>query len=306
MLQDERVSAMNEVDRFEELRSLGYGAASAGRFEEAERICNEAVEWARENGDERQLDLATCNRAAVTIVLGRGASELPRLREILVRNGDPVNCRLAAYNISRHYELIKDYKKSLFYARIALERAESLGRQDWVASAQNHTGNILLAESYIDEASERYERALSLMAEEESVWRARIQDNLGYCRVLKGRFREGYQLLYESLSTLRKLGAEFYQISTLLDLSFAHIETSRYEHARRRGREALDLAEKYGWGADIKNALYLLGEASHLAGDAEGARFYFTRLQREFFPDFAYLPGFLLTVDVRKLVNLHA
>ena len=55
--------------------------------------------------------------------MGRGDSELPRLREILVRNVDPVNCRIAAYNIARHYELTKNYKKSLFYARITLGRA---------------------------------------------------------------------------------------------------------------------------------------------------------------------------------------
>jgi phosphoglucomutase len=40
----------------------------------------------------------------------------------------------------------------LFYARIALERAEALGRQDWVASTHNHIGNVLLAESFVDEA----------------------------------------------------------------------------------------------------------------------------------------------------------
>lgn len=298
--------ALHEDAWFEELRSRGYEAARSGRLEEAERICVEAVEWAREHGDLRQLDLAICNRAAVTIYQGRGACELPRLREILLRNGDPVNCRLAAYNISRHYELTKDFKKSLFYARIALERAEAIGRCDWVASAHNHIGNVLLAESFVDQASERYDLALSLMPEEPSVWRARILDNLGYCRVLKGRFHEGYELLYQSLAMLRGFGAELFQVSTLLDLSFAHIETKRYGHALRRGRAALDLAERFGQIADTKNALYLLGEASHLSGDAHGARFYFTRLQREFFPEAGYLPSFLLTVDIRKLVNLHA
>ena len=56
----------------------------------------------------------------------------------------------------------------------------------------------------------------------------------------------------------------------------------------------------------IKNALYLLGEAATLAGHQETARTYFARLQREFYPEAAYLPGFLLAVDVRKLINLHA
>jgi hypothetical protein len=38
----------------------------------------------------------------------------------------------------------------------------------------------------------------------------------------------------------------------------------------------------------------------------ESARGYFARLQQTFFPEATYLPGFLLAVDVRKLVNLHA
>lgn len=297
---------LRDEARFAELRRRGYEAARAGRLDEAEAICVEAIDWAREHGDQRQLELAMCNRAAVTIYQGRGACELPRLREILVRNTDPVNCRLAAYNISRHYELTKDFKKSLFYARIALERAEAIGRRDWVASTQNHIGNVLLAESFVDEAAQRYDLALALMPEEPSVWRARILDNLGYCRVLKGRCQEGYPLLYESLAMLRFFGAELFQVSTLLDLCFAHIETRRYGHALRRGRAALDLAEKFNQVADTKNALYLLGEASHLNGDAQGARFYFTRLQRDYFPEAGYLPSFLLTVDIRKLVNLHA
>jgi signal transduction histidine kinase len=56
----------------------------------------------------------------------------------------------------------------------------------------------------------------------------------------------------------------------------------------------------------VQNALYLLGEVAHLSDDVEAARGYFGRLHRDFFPDAGYLPEFLLAVDIRKLVNLHA
>ena len=307
MLQDERVSAMNEVDRFEQLRSLGYQAAVDGRLEESEVLCSQALAWARDYGDQRDVDLATCNLAATLIELGRGTRELPRLREILMRNGDPVNCRLAAYNISRHYELIKDYKKSLFYARIALERAEALGRKDWIASTHNRIGNVLLAESYVDQAAERYELALVMMPEgERSTRLAGILVNLGYCRCLQQRFGESYSLLYKSLEIVHECGSELCKVKPLIGLTFTHIETGRYAHALRRGRCALALAERHGTPTDMKNALYLLGEAAHLKGDVEEARCFFGRLQREYFPEETYLPGFLLTVDIRKLVNLHA
>lgn len=291
---------------FEELRSEGARAVEAGRFEEAAVIFEAALDCAREHGDSRQVDLALCNRAAVAIELGRGEGELPRLREILMRNGDPHNCRVAAYNIARYYELAKSYKKALFYARIARERSEALGRRDWLASSHNLIGNTLLAESFVEQACVEYERALELMPEEPSVARAMIFDNLGYCRILQGRHREGYSLLYRSLAALRPARIDSYEATVRLDLCFAHLETGRYHHARRHGRKALLRAEASGDPILIKNALYLLGEVESLCGDTDGARAYFSRLQKAYFPDASYLPGFLLAVDVRNLVNLHA
>ena len=300
--------AMDEGARsvFEDLKTQGAQAVEAGRLEDAKSLFEEALAWAREHGDPRQIDLAVCNRAAAAIELGDGEGELPRLREILVRNANPVSCRVAAYNIARYYELIKSFKKALFYARIARERSEQLGRRDWLASSHNLIGNTLLAESFVEEACEEYEKALDFMPGEPSAARARILDNLGYCRVLQGRHDEGYTLLYESLRLLRRFQAERYEISTRLDLCFAHLETGRYRHAWNQGRAALDLAERMGETDSIKNALYLLGEVENLRGHLDRARFYFGRLQRDFFPEASYLPGFLLAVDVRKLVNLHA
>jgi tetratricopeptide (TPR) repeat protein len=291
---------------FEELRSQGEKAVHAGRLEEAEVLFDQALAWAREHGEPWQIDLGVCNRAAVRIELGRGESELSRLREILLRNANPQNCQLGAYNISRYYELTKNYKKSLFYARIALERAETLGRRDWMASSHNRIGNVLLAESFVDEACQRYETALSLMAERHGVWRAGILDNLGYCRILQRRYPEGYSLLYASLRILRRSGSERYLVPPLLDLSFAHIETGRYQQARRHAADALRIAYRTDQADSIKNALYLLGEAANLSGDNEAAEDHFIRLQREFFPGASYLPSFLMTVDIRKMINLHA
>jgi tetratricopeptide (TPR) repeat protein len=291
---------------FEDLNRRGHEAAESGRLEEAFAIFDEMLALSQARQTAELIDLALCNRAAVAVVLGRGEAELPRLRRILVGSADPVSCRLAAYNIARHYELTRSYKKAFFYARIARERAEQQGRQDWVASSHNLIGNILLAESFVDKAAREYEKALALMPAEPSVWRARVLDNLGYCRILQSRYPEGYPLLYASLAALRRLGAERYLISTHLDLCFAHLETGRYRHARRHGATALRLAERLRETDAVKNALYLLGEAANLSGDIIGACGFFNRLQREFFPEVNYLPGFLLAVDVRKLVNLHA
>lgn len=291
---------------FEELNRRGHEAAEAGGLEEAFAIFDQMLAWARVREACELIDLALCNRAAVAIVLGRGEAELPLLRKILVRSANPANCQLAAYNIARHYELTRSYKKALFYGRIARERAEQQERTEWVAASLNLIGNILLAESFVEKAAREFEKALQLMPPEPTVWRARVLDNLGYCRILQGRHAEGYSLLYSSLAVLRQHGAERYLISTHIDLCFAHLETGRYRHARRHGVKALRLAEQTRDNDSVKNALYLLGEAANLSGDVIGACRFFNRLQREFFPEVNYLPGFLLAVDVRKLVNLHA
>lgn len=291
---------------FERLKEECTAATQAGELERAGEIIERALSWAREKGETRLIDNAVCNRAAIEIELGRGESELSSLRQILLKNSDPSNCRLAAYGLSRHYELAKNYKKSLFYARIHCERSELLDRQDWKASSHNQIGNALLGESFVEQACCHYEKALELIPAEPSLGRALIQHNLGYCRVLQQRFKEGYQLLYTCIGVLRRLGGDRYQVSPRLDLCFAHLETGRYRLAQRQGLAALGLAEKTDHAEGVKNALYLLGEAANLCGDTESARGYFSRLQAEFFPGSSYLPGFLLAVDVRKLVNLHA
>jgi tetratricopeptide (TPR) repeat protein len=291
---------------FEEIRNRGQKAIDAGRLEEAVEILQTAVDLATEQGDPRLIDTTVCNRAAAMIEIGRGESELPRLREILVRNGDAANCRLAAYTIARHYEFNKNYKKALFYARITLSRSEQLDRRDWLASGHNLIGNTLLAESFVDQARSEYENALALVPLEPTPARAKILHNLGYCRTLQKQYSESYRLLYESLDIMKRFGVRRHEVLVRRDLCFAHLETQRYRLARLQGLKALALAESLNDRTEVKHILYLLGEVENLSGSTEMARGYFTRLQQEFFQGQSYLPEFLLAVDIRTLVNLHA
>lgn len=293
------------ISEFENLNELGRQAIDAGHFETAFSLYQRASAIAAGLGDCRLQDLALCNLAAASIALGCGDDEVPRLREILLRGEDAANCRLAAYNIARFHEDRKDFKKSLFYARIARDRSELLDRVEWIASSHNQIGNALLAQSLVDEACVHYETALSL-CREPGIRRALMLDNLGYCRVLQRRLPESFPLFYESLAMLRRSGAERYQLNPRLGLCFALLEHDRPRHSERHGRKALALAEMVGDTDAIKKALYLLGEAASLQGDDHRARTYFSRLQRTYFPDQPYLPSFLMAIDVRKLINLKA
>jgi tetratricopeptide (TPR) repeat protein len=306
MLSTDRSTGSVTDDRFDQFKHRWLHELSLGRLAAAAAVVAEAHAWALSFGSQDQVDLCACVAIATELELRTTGVDVRSLRQILLRNGDQGNCRLAAYTLARHYELGKEYKKALFYARIARDRSVGLGRDDYAASSHNQVGNSLLALCQIDDACREYESALELMPPDESAWRARILDNLGYCRILQGRHAEGYGFLYESLGILRRLGARRYQISTRLDLSFAHLETGRLRYAARQAGAALALAEEFRDNDSIKNALFLLGEARNLSGAEEEAEALFGRLQQEFFPEQGYLSSFLLSIDVRKLVNLHA
>lgn len=284
-------------------------AVDAGDLGGAEALLDEVLEQARAAGEAKEIDRAYCNRAALAIELGEGDRFVPEMRQILVRNFDDESCFLAAYNIARFYEFKKANKKGLFYGRIARDRATVIGRTDWLSSAHNVVGNLLLADSYFQEACGEYELALRLAperSERSDLRRALIQENLGYSYVVQGKHRDGLALLVRSYRTLRRIGAVRYAVFTRLTLCFSYLEVGRSDLALRSGRDVLAAAEEVGDRDWVKNALFLLGEASSLEGDVDGAKGYFNRLQREFYPNESYLTNFLLAIDVRKMVNLKA
>lgn len=294
---------------FETLLAEGRGLLEANRLDQALAVYEEALALAESAGDETATDRAFVNICSVRIPMLRGrldAAEVQRLREILLRGANDPNCFLAAYDLAQVYEFRKEFKKGLFYAHLALDRAEVIGNRDWVASARNQVGNMLTAGSRFEAAHETYRQALESLPDGDGRRRAAIHDNLGYALVLMGRLDEGLELAYRSLRSFRRLGARRDQILPHLTLAYAHLELARYRDALSHARRALALAEEMGEDDSIKNALYLLGEAACLAGDRDGAHGHFASLQSRYFAGSADLPQVLMAVDVRQLINLRA
>lgn len=294
------------LEEFHALRDRGVEDLRRGDLRQALVSFEAAVESARAAGDAGLVELAECNRAAILIELGEAPAQLPSMRAILLRSGDPNNSMVAATNAARIHDLAKDYKKALFYARLARDHAEEVGDASQRASVRNLIANLLLADSRVEEAIAEYETALDLMPEEDPVWRARVIGNLGYCRILQGRLPEAFEQLHRCIAELRERGARRYLVSPLLDLAFAHLEGGRAQEARPTAEEALALAREFEDEESLKNGLYLLGEAAGLEGDVDEARRSFLELQERFFPDKPFVSEFLLSVDVRKVVNLRA
>lgn len=296
-------------ERFEALLERGRAEHAAERLAEALATFSEAERLAEELGDQRAMDRAFVSRCTLFLDLERSltAAQIQRLRQVLMAGEDPVSSWLAAYNVSRAYEFAKEYRKGLFYARIALDRARMIDAAGRLASSHNQIANFLLAESRLDEACAEYREALTLLPEDrDTVRKAAIFDNLGYAYVLLGKIREGLDLLYRSLRSLHTLGLRRETILPQLSLCYALLELGRHRHALAHGARALALAEEAGDGDSIKHALFLLGEVAQHSGDPATARATFESLQERYFPEASYLPDVLLTVDVRKLINLKA
>lgn len=291
---------------YEELRDRARRALDAGRLEESLRLYDEALEVSRQEGNPNLIDLAYCNRSSVMINLGRQDEVLSGLRQILMHNADPESCFIAAYNLSRAHVRDKAYKKGLFYARIARDRAETLERQDWLCSSFNQIANCLMDESYFEEAAAEYRRALELEEDSDSLLYASLTANLGYCLMMMGDLKQGFSCSYKAFRRFRKVGNELYEVWSHLDLCYGYLELGRYERARRHGERALAIAESSGDPDRIKNALFLLGDVERALGHDAAAYEHFSHLQHRFYPDAPEVAGLMAVVGMRQVVNLRA
>ncbi len=301
---------MANLDDFEQLQARGQAAFEEGRIADAIQILEQALEQARSRGDQRQIDRAFCNLTSVRIALGEGApldaATSNRLREILMANEDLTNSWLAAYNLGRSFEYKKENRKGLFYARIALDRAEHLARRDWISASHNQIGNFLLAESFFEQAADEYDQALQGYPAASEGRRALVLGNLGYCNVARGLVRPGLDLLYRSLRVLRRVGREADLAVAHNDLCYAHLELGRVRDAMRHAAKAVALAERCQADDVLKNALFLMGTAVNQSGQAATAAGYFQRLQQSYYPESPFVAELLMHVDVRRMINLRA
>ena len=150
-------------------------------------------------------------------------------------------------------------------------------------SSHNLIGNTLLAESFIERGLRRVRegpRAMRRGADR------RARHDPRQPRLLPRPAGAPPRGLPPALPQPRRhppAGIDFYEATVRLDLCFAHLETGRYRLARRHGTAAA-AGGGVATQSSVKNALYLLGEVANLSDDVGPRAFYFTRLQKAFFP----------------------
>lgn len=279
----------------------------SGQRSQALSEFDDAMSWAIQHGDSCLWDRAFSNRYAVLQEDGaRDIEGLSELRAIVLRSHDDENGFLAAYNAARAYDLRGDHERARFYLSLAKDRCGRLGRHDWIAWCHNFAGNLFLSGSKIEDACIEYQTALAYLPTEEKLARAQVLDNLGYCRMLQNRTREGMITAFAGLKMLRRLRLRREQAPLHLSLCYGYLDLERPDRALAHGMAGLDIARQHDDVESIKNGLYLVGEAHNQQGAEFAAFRCFRELQATYFPSTPNVPELLMAIDVRSLINLKA
>lgn len=294
-------------ERYERLCARRQILLDQGRLEDALRVNRSALECAQEVGDPELIALAECNVAALSISLGDLSGPIPDLRRILMRNFSADTSFAAAYNLSHAYELDKNFKKSLFYGRIALDRAMAANDAELRAKSLHQIGNGLVGESHFSRAAQQYQEALTLMKQRLDGLTVPPRISCAYCLIVMGQVHEGMGQLFSCLRWMKRHDRlPIFQAWSHIFLCCGYLELDRFRDAWRHGIQAKELAEATGDFGAVKSSLFLLGEVERSAGDMEGAHAWFQEMQERFYPDHPEMPELMAVVGMTQVVNLKA
>jgi len=251
-------------------------------------------------------DKADLNIAMVRLQMGEARLGEEGLREILLRTADPKLAFHAAYNLACSLRQQGRYERALSYARRALERAQSIGSADMLAPVHNLLGNIHLNQNYLDKALAEYGIALGLRESQVGdtrFSRAILEENIGYCLILKRQVDAGLARLRLALGLAEETGDRRCRAECLQDLCYAYLMDGRLEDAIVEGDRALAAAVAFRFGDIVENCHYLLGELGSRLGRHEMRDAHFEALQ-DLHPEVPFLREFLCTVDVTDVITL--
>jgi tetratricopeptide (TPR) repeat protein len=283
----------------EQLRREGMTKLRVNALEEAIHLFDEA---SAHTADSEMLELIGINKSRALIQMGVAGPEVQKLPQIIMRRANPRHVSLAAFSLQYKFRIEGDYSRAAMYGRIALDAANEIGEQSWVAAILLELGNIAIFDSRNKEAISHYEDALGMIdvVSDPELTRAIIYQNLGYCRMLEDDVDGGLSLIHEAIGLMIASGAEGYLAESYIDLCFGYLENESLDKAREFGTLGLELATE---DRQVRNAHYLLGEVAYKSGDTVGAQRHFGHLSR-FYPDFPHLTDLLLAIDLRSMVNL--
>jgi len=296
-------------ERYDELLRLGEQAIAADDFERAVELFADAESIAREMGEIDLADRAFCNRCSVLVELDRGADQIPKLKEILLRSNDTRNRFLAAYCTGVAYYISEDLERAAGYARRATGLAHELGDQNLERRSLNLVGTLAARDSRFLEAEEAFRLCLEAHRDGDGYQRvmaAQVEDNLGYIMMCTDRLDEGIRRCEAARAVLEEMGAEHYLYEVLQDLCYGYVLSDELGRAFASGERALELAIEHDDQQIAKNCLFLLSEIAVRRGDTFGARRYLHELTA-YYPEAGISEEIIdvfLATDLTTVVNL--
>lgn len=284
--------------RAEALRKEAFTRVRAEQYDSALELYDLALTLAT---DEELCELIAINKAHALIALGRDGREITALPAILMRRRSPHNSFLAAYALVLKHRLNEDLQRAAFYGQVATEIGRENDEPSWLIPALNELGIIYETDSHFDKAIRCFEEALSLLETigdeaERSFVRTAIYQNLGYNKLLVGDTQNGLDMIH---SVIDKVQVPSTLADSYIDLCYGYLDLEQWDRARHYGEIGLELAVD---PRQVRNAHYLLGEASYKAGNIPSAEYHFGELAR-FYPEFHNLTNLLFAIDLRRVVN---
>ena len=295
--------------RYDELMRAAEAAFTADDFDGAAALYAEAVDVANQLGDQNAADRAFCSRCSVLLELDRGADQIPKLKEILLRSSDSRNRFHAAYCTAVAYDVAGETDKAHGYANRAVELADELDDSISASRSLNLVGNLAIRESQFDEAEAAFSRSLEEhqgLDGHHRMTEAQVRDNLGYVMMCTERLEEGIAACDQARAALEALGADHYLYETLQDLCYGHLLADHLDRAQECGERALDLAVEFEDDQVAKNCLFLLSEIAVRRGDTFRARRYLRELTA-YYPEVGISEEIIdvfLATDLTSVVNL--
>ena len=240
-------------------------AEAVGRYEEAEELCELAIEWFSGRGDGvRALPLRRM-RERLRSLLGQSASRTLEATLALDAEARALGCdaeRVPLLTmISQVYDRLGDRHASERVARECVELAERLGNAPLVAESLNRLGATLLQDDPA-QAAVICERAMTIYRDlANALGEAKCHNNLSIAHMLRGDWRGARQELTVAIPLGRKAGALDLGGLLSLNLGVVYLKCGEYERAYELCGEALALFEV------VKNSerkLYALYNLAHI------------------------------------------
>ena len=244
---------------------LAEAAEALGRYDEAEELCDLAIDWFAGHGERRQALNLRRMRERLRALLGQPARRTLEACQALgaearALGADSERVALLAM-ISHTHERLGERRAAELAARQCVTLAERLGDPVHLAEAVNRLGATVEGDS-LDAAAECYRRALALYEEAgDARGQANCHNNLGIVQARRGEWSAARQALQRAIALSRRAGTPDLRGLCSLNLGVVELKGGDYDRARELLGEALALF------AEVKNTemqLHALYNLAHL------------------------------------------